>query len=57
MLRLGIKVTKVNFVAKYRSRAFAKEYIELIPRLHAEELERLYGEYFQTKANYDGVHI
>ena len=27
MLRLGIKITKVNFVIKYKSRAFAKEYV------------------------------
>ena len=41
MLHLGIKVTKVNFVIKYKSKAFAKDYVELISRLRGEELHRL----------------
>lgn len=41
MLHLGVKVTKVNFVIQYKSRAFAKEYVELVSRLRAEELRRL----------------
>ena len=41
MLQLGIKITKVNFVIKHKSKPFAKEYVELISRLRAEELERL----------------
>ena len=41
MLQLGIKVTKVNFVIQYKSRPFAKEYVELVSRLRAEELQRL----------------
>ena len=41
MLHLGIKVTKVNFVIKYKSRPFARDYVELISRLRAEELHRL----------------
>ena len=41
MLHLGIKVTKVNFVIRYKSKPFAKEYVELISHLRAEELHRL----------------
>jgi hypothetical protein len=41
MLQLGIKVTKVNFVIKYKSKPFAKDYVEVISRLRAEELQRL----------------
>ena len=41
MLHLGIKVTKVNLVIQYKSKPFAKDYVELISRLRAEELHRL----------------